>query len=428
MSDVRTTITEVAGAETAKFLPRAALQTLLDLLLQDGYQVIGPRLEQGAIIYDSLARVEELPIGWTEEQSPGLYRLRRRDDEAMFGYAVGPHSWKRFLFPPQVNLMRSQQTADGWQMSEMVQPVERYAFLGVRACDLAAIAVQDRVFLQSGFIDKVYQQRREQAFLVAINCTMAAATCFCTSMDSGPRCRQGYDLGLTELPAGFVVEVGSDRGQVIAEALPLEPLPSEHRLAAEAARQQAVAEIGRRLDREHVQRVLRERLQHPQWDVVAERCLSCANCTMVCPTCFCTSVDDVTNLMDQEVIRERRWDSCFNFDFSHISGGPVRDQTRSRYRQWLTHKLTNWVEQFGTSGCVGCGRCITWCPVGIDITEEATLICRDQEPERADAGNDCRGSDLASASAGASAGAKARQPIDNDECLDDPPSGREGHA
>lgn len=380
MSNALPTNDEVTVMTTpARFLPRSALQTLVDLLLGQGYQVIGPRLDQGAIVYDSLERVEDLPIGWTEEQGPGLYRLRRRDDDAMFGYAVGPHSWKRFLFPPHVNLMRSQQTEDGWQMSEVAQPVMRYAFLGVRACDLAAIAVQDRVFLHSGFIDKVYQQRREQALLIAINCTMAAATCFCTSMNSGPRCQQGYDLGLTELPSGFVVEVGSERGSALAANLPLEPLQHEQDQAAERARQQAVDDIGRRLDRERVQTLLRERLQHPQWDAVAERCLSCANCTLVCPTCFCTSVDDVTNLTDQEVIRERRWDSCFNFDFSHISGGPVRDQTRSRYRQWLTHKLTTWVDQFGTSGCVGCGRCITWCPVGIDLTVEATLICQDPD-------------------------------------------------
>jgi len=381
MSDLTLASQVDVGNTPAQFLPRTNLQALLDLLLKQGYQVIGPRLEQGAIIYDALERAEDLPAGWTEEQGPGLYRLKRRDDDALFGYAVGPHSWKRFLFPPQVNLMRSQQTAEGWQMSEVQQPVVRYAFLGVRACDLAAIAVQDRVFLQSGFVDKVYQQRREQALLIAVNCTMAASTCFCTSMGSGPRCQQGYDLGLTELPTGFVLEVGSQRGQALADELPLEPLQTEQGRAADRARQQAVDDIDRRLDRDRVQAVLRDRLQHPQWDAVAERCLSCANCTLVCPTCFCTSVDDVTNLTDQEVIRERRWDSCFNFDFSHISGGPVRDQTRSRYRQWLTHKLTTWVDQFGTSGCVGCGRCIAWCPVGIDLTEEATLICQDPQAD-----------------------------------------------
>ena len=119
-----------------------------------------------------------------------------------------------------------------------------------------------------------------------------------------------------------------------------------------------------------MQELLQGNLEHPRWDDVAERCLTCGNCTMVCPTCFCTTVEDHSDLAGRRAERKRRWDSCFTMDFSYIHGGSVRDQARSRYRQWMTHKLASWIDQFGTSGCVGCGRCITWCPVGIDITEE----------------------------------------------------------
>ena len=114
--------------------------------------------------------------------------------------------------------------------------------------------------------------------------------------------------------------------------------------------------------------------EHSQWDNVASRCLACANCTMVCPTCFCSTVDDGTSLDLREAWRDRRWDSCFTLEHSHMHSGPVRSSTKSRYRQWMTHKLASWIDQFGTSGCVGCGRCITWCPVGIDITEEVSAI------------------------------------------------------
>jgi sulfhydrogenase subunit beta (sulfur reductase) len=359
------------------FLPRAALGDLFQVLLTAGYQVVGPTIDQGAIIYRPLTTPDELPRGWTDEQGPGLYRLKKRDDDSVFGYAVGPHSWKRFLFPPQVDLMRSRKTAAGWDMEEVVAPPTKYAFLGVRACELAAIAIQDRVFITPEFADSIYQQRREQSLIIAVNCTTAADTCFCSSMGTGPRCTQGFDLGLTEVADGFVVEIGSELGRSIADQLPGVALQTPQAVAAEEARQQCADSITRRLDQAHIQARLKTRLQHPQWDDVAERCLSCANCTMVCPTCFCTSVDDVTNLTDEEVLRQRRWDSCFNFDFSHVSGGPVRDQTRSRYRQWLTHKLTHWMDQFGTAGCVGCGRCIAWCPVGIDLTVEATTICGD---------------------------------------------------
>jgi ferredoxin len=115
-------------------------------------------------------------------------------------------------------------------------------------------------------------------------------------------------------------------------------------------------------------------LDSPQWDLIAQRCLSCTNCTMVCPTCFCVDVQDLSDLSGQNTERQRIWDSCFNTDFSHVHGGNTRPNIRSRYRQWLTHKLASWVDQFGELGCVGCGRCITWCPVGIDLTEEITAI------------------------------------------------------
>ena len=131
--------------------------------------------------------------------------------------------------------------------------------------------------------------------------------------------------------------------------------------------------LGRR-DTFELKELLYANAESPIWDAVAERCLSCTNCTAVCPTCFCTSVEDVTDLSGDVAGRERVWDSCFNADFSYIHGGTVRGSTRSRYRQWMTHKLGSWIDQFGMSGCVGCGRCITWCPAAIDITEEAAAL------------------------------------------------------
>jgi formate hydrogenlyase subunit 6/NADH:ubiquinone oxidoreductase subunit I len=130
----------------------------------------------------------------------------------------------------------------------------------------------------------------------------------------------------------------------------------------------------RHLDTAGLRDLLYENFEHPRWDNVAARCLSCANCTMVCPTCFCTTVEDVSDISGNHAERWRRWDSCFTQSFSYIHGGSVRTSAKSRYRQWMTHKLASWTDQFGTSGCVGCGRCITWCPVGIDITEEVRAI------------------------------------------------------
>ena len=137
---------------------------------------------------------------------------------------------------------------------------------------------------------------------------------------------------------------------------------------------QAAAKMGRTLDTTDIKELLYRNSDHPRWDDAARRCLSCTNCTLVCPTCFCTTVEDVTDLSGGLAERRRRWDSCFTMDFSYIHGGYIRPSIKARYRQWMTHKLASWIDQFSASGCVGCGRCITWCPVGIDITVETAAI------------------------------------------------------
>jgi formate hydrogenlyase subunit 6/NADH:ubiquinone oxidoreductase subunit I len=355
-------------------LAKEDFQALLDLLWNEGYRVIGPTVAQEAIVYDEVRRVDDLPCGWTDEQSGGKYRLKRRDDDAWFGFVVGPHSPKNYFFPPKVTVARADRAGDTWQMRDVADDEPPYALLGVRACELAAIAVQDRTFMHERYVDPLYRQRRERALIIAVNCTQAASTCFCTSMNTGPRCTQGFDLALTELPDRFTVEVGSPRGANVLARLPTARANPKQLKQAEAARQQAVDQITKHLDTTDIRDLLLGNLDHPRWAEVAARCLSCTNCTMVCPTCFCSSVKEVSDLEVSHVERERQWDTCFNWDFSYLNGGIVRNQIRSRYRQWLTHKLASWIDQFGVSGCVGCGRCITWCPVAIDLTEEVAAI------------------------------------------------------
>ena len=356
------------------FFAKPQLQALLNELRGRGYCVVGPTIEQEAIVYSELQSVEELPRGWTDEQAPGQYRLKRRDDDAWFGFVVGPHSWKKYLFPPKATLLSAEKTETGWAFIPRAADSTRYALLGVRACELAAIRIQDQVFLNGPYQDPIYREGREQLFIVAVNCTQAASTCFCTSMNTGPRCERGFDLALTEIDEGFLCEIGSDLGRDVVAACSAAPATPAQLQAAETARQQAVDQMTRHMDISDLPGLLLGNLDHPRWKEVGERCLSCTNCTMVCPTCFCSSVTEVRDLNMETVERERVWDSCFNPDFSNLGGSPVRNDTASRYRQWLTHKLDSWHDQFGTSGCVGCGRCITWCPVGIDLTEEVAAI------------------------------------------------------
>ncbi|HVW69795.1 MAG TPA: 4Fe-4S dicluster domain-containing protein [Steroidobacteraceae bacterium] len=364
------------GSDPKWIVGTEQLQAALDLLASRGYQVLGPTVRDGAIVYDSISSLEELPRGWTDRQEAGTYRLEKRRDGAYFGYAVGPQSWKRFLHPPLERLW--QMRRDGDNLSIEQSPIAtKFAFLGVRACELHALSIQDKVYLGGPYRDTSYQRRREDNFIVAVNCGEPGGTCFCVSMGTGPRADRGFDLALTELsgePHQFLLQAGSAAGSEVLSQLSCRPATAAEIEAADAIVANTADRMGRTLDTNGIRELLQSNLEHPRWDEVAQRCLSCTNCTMVCPTCFCTTVEDHTDLSNQVAIRERKWDSCFTLDFSYLHGGSVRKQTRSRYRQWLTHKLANWIDQFGTSGCVGCGRCITWCPVGIDITAEVAAI------------------------------------------------------
>lgn len=370
--------------ENARIVERRDFGRLIEALHARGYTVVGPTLRDQAIVYEELESVEDLPIGWTDEHEGGHYRVKRRDDAALFGYVSGPHSWKHFLHPPRLRLFRSHrdQAGDLGFETETDSPVPRYAFLGVRSCDLHAIAIQDRVFLGSGYTDTPYARRREGIFTIAVNCGTAGATCFCVSMQTGPAVsrKTPHDLALTEIIDAdrhfFLVTPSSYAGEEVLAELPSVKAGKEEIAAAQSRVDRTAAHMGRQMKADDVKELLYKNLEHPRWDDVAARCLTCANCTMVCPTCFCTTVEDVTDLTGDHAERWRRWDSCFTMDFTYMHGGSVRQSGRSRYRQWMTHKLATWHDQFGSSGCVGCGRCITWCPVGIDITEEVAAIRR----------------------------------------------------
>jgi ferredoxin len=360
-------------------LERERFDDLLGALTARGYRLIGPTIGEGAIVYDEIQSGADLPVGWTDDQDGGTYRLVRRDDQALFGYAVGPHSWKKFLWPPQVKLWEAQRMDDeGFDLVQVLEEPAKDAYIGVRSCDLHAIDHMDDALLRIPHPDSGYASRRENLFIVALNCGVAGGTCFCVSMNTGPRATAGYDIALTEVIESdshyFLIEPGSEVGREVIAELQTSEADPDAIAAGERVVERAAANMGREMDTTDIKDLLYRNYDHPRWDDVSERCLTCGNCTMVCPTCFCTTVEDVTDLTGEHAERHRRWDSCFTMDFSYLHGGSVRQTPRSRYRQWMTHKLATWIDQFGTSGCVGCGRCITWCPVAIDITEEVAAI------------------------------------------------------
>jgi ferredoxin len=362
----------------------SSLEPLVQTLRATGYTVVGPRLRDGAIVLDELVSAEDLPHGWGVRTGPGTYRTQRRPDGAAFAHSTGPQGWKRFLHPPREPLATARRDADGGlRFEEPDEPPVRYAFLGVRPCDLRAIAVQDRVL----GVSQAYAARRAATLLVAVNCTEPSDTCFCVSAGGGPDAAANdapYDLVLTELvddgAACYIATAGSEVGRSILDALPQRAATEAERDRAQGAVRDAYGRMGRALPAVDLRGLLAAALDSPRWDDVAARCLTCANCTLACPTCFCTSVVDTSDLTGDHAQRWQQWASCFEADFSYMHGGPVRASARSRYRQWLTHKLGTWHDQFGESGCVGCGRCIAWCPAGIDITEEADALAKEVAP------------------------------------------------
>lgn len=358
------------------FLPRARLQVLFDVLNTGGYRCIGPQCRDGAIVFDTLSGPEQLPAGVQDVQQPGSYRLQNSKNERLFAWANGPQALKPLLFAPHQPLWQVRRNADGHLSFDACMPSpEKVAVIGVRACDLAAMRLQDQHFLNGAYPDTYYKVYRENLFLVAVHCSHPAQTCFCVSTGDGPAATENFDLALHELDDGFIISHGTAAGAEIMHRLDLTPVQAAQRETAQAQIDAATRQQQRQLPGRDLKQALFDNLDHDRWDEVAGRCLSCGNCTSVCPTCFCHTEQELPTLDGSMSQHVRQWDSCFTQGHSYIHGKVLRSETRLRYRQWLTHKLGSWHDQYGRSGCVGCGRCITWCPVGIDITEEVNAIC-----------------------------------------------------
>jgi ferredoxin len=360
-----------AGAPGRVVIPAARLDGLVQALKRRGYRVHAPVLDHGTLVIRPIESAAELPRGVVDEQSPGTYRLTQKGDR-FFDYTVPADSWKRLFFPARLLMWQASLKDGKVTATEERDSSAPLALLGVRGCDLEAILIQDRVFMGGNHPDPPYRARRERAFIVAVNCARATSTCFCPSMEAGPQARRGYDLAITELVEGdhrFVVESATENGRELVAGLFAETASAADIESAESTVAATAASITRTMPPD-IAATLRNAQASPRWQSIADRCLACGNCTLVCPTCFCSAVEHTSDLEGTDR-HERRWDSCFNSGHSYIHGGSVRSSTAPRYRQWLTHKLSSWHDQFDTAGCSGCGRCIAWCPVAIDITEEA---------------------------------------------------------
>ncbi|HTP01152.1 MAG TPA: 4Fe-4S dicluster domain-containing protein [Anaerolineales bacterium] len=369
MFDVHTP--EIGGTVS---IQKPVFNDLLARLREAGFETLGPRVKDGTLVYEAIDTLADLPRGYSAELEAGRYRLVRPGHDRYFDVISGQSSWKQFLFPPRLDLFAMQKIGRSWEVQKPEPDQHNFAFIGVRGCDLAAIQVQDKAFIREDFHDPIYLARRERVFILAVDCLRPGATCFCASMGTGPRPKGGFDLRLTELDGVFLITIGSELGRRMMAGLPYEAASAFVMSSAERGIEQAAQSMGRELDTSDLPDLILNNLDADQWDDVAKRCLSCGNCTQACPTCFCWDATDQLDLTGTKTKRVRVWDSCFNPDYSYQAGGNTRPNIRSRYRQWLSHKLGTWVQQYGTFGCVGCGRCIVWCPAGIDLTKEIPAL------------------------------------------------------
>lgn len=357
------------------FMKREHLQRLIDVLHDQGFCCIGPRIDAQAIVYDEIKSVSQLPVGIQVEQSPGIYKLEQHSHKRHFSWANTAQAIKPLTFTAEETLWKCEKDAKGnLKFVQQLPETKALAIIGARACDLAALKLQQQHFLNQYSEDPWFKQRIGSLFIIAIHCSHAADTCFCHATGDGPLATEGFDIAMHELDDGFLVEAGSDSGEKIIQQLPLDEAKQEQHQAANEQIQQSINKQSRSLP-DHVEKTLLTRLEHPRWEQVGKRCLSCGNCTAVCPTCFCHQQLDDVSIADNTASHYRQWSSCFTHHHGYISGYSLRPTTAKRYRQWLTHKFATWYDQYGRSGCVGCGRCISWCPVGIDVTEELKALC-----------------------------------------------------
>jgi len=351
---------------------------LIRNLQRQGYTVVGPSIVDGVVRLRELRGPGDLASGVVDFHAPGSYAVGGERSLLVFSSINGPDSPKEYFHPAEVELSKLVDRGNGIERISSFHSEKKYAFFGLRPCDLKGVEVMDRTMLVPGFEDPVYSALRKGSLFVVVNCTRAGENCFCASMGTGPEAESGYDVAITELPDKLLVDVPA-RNIGLFEGINLSPATEDDLREGEERVRQVREQTGRRFTPRNPAKSMYEAIDSPLWGKVAERCLACGNCTMVCPTCFCNTIIDKTDLKDGSVSRVRTWDSCLSKDFVYSAGGNPRQQRTARYRQFVMHKFAYWPDEFGTYGCVGCGRCITWCPVGIDITETVSGVLDDQQ-------------------------------------------------
>jgi sulfhydrogenase subunit beta (sulfur reductase) len=283
------------------------------------------------------------------------------DSELVLNESINTRYPPKSLFLPQSEVMLRYNPQLNKMENVEVLPDQRIIF-GIRPCDANAITLLDTVFDTEEYRDPYWTAHRSSSTIIGLGCNKPQSTCFCTTVGYGPFNHDGMDALMTEIDDNYFIEVFSEKGETLFSEL---PFASEEEQEKVKRHQTQVAEsMTIAFETENLKHTLDNLFESNFWGEIAESCLGCGVCTFLCPTCFCFDIVDEV----QRNKRVRNWDTCmFRIYSQEASGHNPRPTQAERTRQRLMHKYSYWLDHIGKIGCTGCGRCVRYCPVGLDI-------------------------------------------------------------
>lgn len=256
------------------------------------------------------------------------------------------------------------------ELTETNNPQNTVIF-ACRPCDARGFTVLDRPYMQGPFVDPYYKNKREKLTVISFTCPSGASTCFCHWIGSGPTSSEGSDILVTRTEKGLVLESVTDKGEEILKKSKLDDAKDLANTVKDLHKK-AIDSLEKAPDLTKSQQNLAKIFANEEfWEKETDRCLSCGACTYFCPTCYCfTITDEGEPESEKGGKRLRSWDSCMSSMFTReASGHNPRKKKGLRMRNRVSHKFSTYPENWGTFSCNGCGRCITNCPVHLDIRE-----------------------------------------------------------
>ena len=328
-----------------------------------------PFLQSLMVEYDLFAPVQLA-------EGVAVFKKIDRPDEVDFSSSNTQKPAKEVFFPQSETMFRYEKTGKQHQVTSTEEVERKRVILGARPCDIQAVSLIDQVFSGKEYTDVYYVNKRKATTIIGMACDHPLSTCFCSSMKGGPFHREGSDLFLIDLGEAFLVELLTEKGKTFQKNKFLKEALAKDINSAKEVEEKATPKTDGSLPVAGIEKRLDQMLESPFWERVQEKCIGCRICTYLCPTCHC--FDIVDEALTNKGQRVRNWDSCLSSLYSQeTSGHNPRPTNRERTRQRIMHKFNYFPKNFDQIACVGCGRCIIYCPVNFDIRQTIKEIQKD---------------------------------------------------